>query len=357
MIDWRGRKSPRISPNGMKNLAVIEAPNPEMEALAIAIAMREAAHLQKSAALVTPDRALARRVMAALERWNLDFDDSGGDVLIETSAGIFARLVAEAAANGLEPPTLLALLKHPLCRLGAAAGTHSAAIEALELALLRGTRPQGGTKGLALDFARFRDELTKLRKKEPSSLHRSEMRARLEDSVLDRVDALISALQAALAPMESLSPTRAYDFTEIATRHRELLIALSGDADGIAGAFEGQAGLALASAFDDLLAEQTQSGLLVALPDYPEVFQTAFADRAVRRPERPGASLHIYGPLEFAIDPGRPHHRRRIDRGRMAADAAHRSLAEPTDAARAWPRPAGAAHRAVRSRLRAIAGR
>src|SRR3984957_21239396 len=74
--------------SGMKNLAVIEAPNPEMEALAIAIAMREVAHLQKSAALVTPDRALARRVMAALERWNLAFDESGGDTPLVNSAGI-----------------------------------------------------------------------------------------------------------------------------------------------------------------------------------------------------------------------------------------------------------------------------
>jgi len=287
--------------DGMKNLAVIEAPNPEMEALAIAIAMREARHLQKSAALVTPDRALARRVMAALERWNLDFDDSGGDALIETSVGIFARLVAEAVANGLEPPTLLALLKHRLCRLGAAPGAHTAAIEALELALLRGTRPRAGTKGLALDFARFRDELAKLRNKETSSLHGSEKRTRLQNPQLDRVHALISALQAALAPMEDLSSARPYDLTEIVTRHREALIALSKDADGIAGAFEGQEGLALASAFDDLLAEQRQSGLPVALPDYPEVFQTAFADRAVRRPERPGAALHIYGPLESRL--------------------------------------------------------
>ena len=71
-----------------------------MEALAIAVAMREARHLNKSAALVTPDRALARRVMAALGRWNLEFDDSGGDALMDTSAGIFARLAAEAAARG-----------------------------------------------------------------------------------------------------------------------------------------------------------------------------------------------------------------------------------------------------------------
>ena len=31
------------------------------------------------------------------------------------------------------------------------------------------------------------------------------------------------------------------------------------------------------------------------------MFQTAFADRAVRRPERPGAKLHIYGPLESRL--------------------------------------------------------
>jgi ATP-dependent helicase/nuclease subunit B len=302
---WHDRlKRPEIAvhiANGMKNLAVIEAPNPEIEALAIAIAMREAQHLDQSAALVTPDRALARRVMAALERWNLDFGDSGGDVLIETSAGIFARLAAETVANGLEPPTLLALLKHPLCRLGGAAGAHQTAIETLELALLRGTRPQAGTKGLAQDFARFRAELAKLRNKEVSSLHRSEPRTSLPDWQLDRVQALITALGAALAPMESLSSARSYDLTEIATRHREVLIALSTDADGIAIAFEGQEGLALASAFDELLARQKQSGLLVTLSDYPEVFQTAFADRAVRRPEKPGATLHIYGPLESRL--------------------------------------------------------
>ena len=113
--EWHDRLArPEISAHiarGMAKLAVIAAPNPEMEALAIAIAMREARHLGKSAALVTPDRALARRAMAALARWNLDFDDSGGDALIETSAGIFARLAAEAVAKGLEPPTLLALLE------------------------------------------------------------------------------------------------------------------------------------------------------------------------------------------------------------------------------------------------------
>jgi ATP-dependent helicase/nuclease subunit B len=287
--------------DGMANLAVIEAPNPEMEALAIAIAMREARHLNRSAALVTPDRALARRVMAALARWNLDFDDSGGDALIETQAGTFARLAAEAVTKGLEPPTLLALLKHPLCRLGEVNGAHCRAIQALELALFRGTRPQAGTSGLARDFARFRAEHDKLARNEVSALHRAEPRARLKRRELDAVGKLIAALQSALAPLESLASSKPHDFAELAARHREVLIALSRDADGVAIAFEDQEGLALAAAFDDLLAEEARVGLVVPLSDYPEVFQTAFADRAVRRTEKPGAKLHIYGPLESRL--------------------------------------------------------
>jgi ATP-dependent helicase/nuclease subunit B len=302
---WHDRlRKPDIAAHvesGMKQLAVIAAPNPEMEALAIAVALREAQDLGKSAALVTPDRALARRVMAALGRWNIDYEDSGGDALVETPAGVFARLAAEAVAGGLEPPTLLALLKHPMCRLGGAEGAQRMAIETLELALLRGTRPQPGTAGLAKDFERFLAELGKLRREEVSSLHRSEPRTRLKDHQLDRAKTLIAALQAALKPLEGLSTTKPYDFAEIAVRHREALLELSRDADGISVVFEEQEGLALAAAFDDLLGEEKQSGLTVTLPDYPELFQTAFADRAVRRPERPGTKLHIYGPLESRL--------------------------------------------------------
>jgi ATP-dependent helicase/nuclease subunit B len=302
---WYDRlKQPEIAgriSGGMTNLAVVEAPNPEMEALGIAIAMREARHLDKSAALVTPDRALARRVMAALARWDLAFDDSGGDVLIETSAGIFARLAAEAVTRGLEPPTLLALLKHPLCRLGAAPGAWKSAIERLELAILRGTRPPAGTAGLSREFSRFRDELEKLWRSEVSALHHKEPRARLRAEELDRIQALITALQKALGPIENLASLKPYDFAELAHRHREILIELSRDEHGISLAFEEREGLALAASFDDLLRGETRSGLMVPLPDYADVFQTAFGDRAVRRPDRPGARLQIYGPLESRL--------------------------------------------------------
>lgn len=286
---------------GMTDLAVIEADNPEMEALAIAVAMREARHLNKSAALVTPDRALARRVISALGRWNLAFDDSGGDALMDTSAGVFARLTAEAAANQLEPPTLLALLKHPLCQLGGTPGAFKDAVEVLELALLRGTRPQAGCSGLAQDFARFRLELVKLGKGETSSLHAAEPRTKLKDPALDRAQSLIERLRTALAPLEDLNSSKPYDFAELAVRHRDALLALSCDQHGAALVFEGPQGSALASAFDDLLGEQTKSGLMVQVGDYPEVFQTAFGDRIVRRPEVANTQLRIYGPLEARL--------------------------------------------------------
>ena len=53
------------------------------------------------------------------------------------------------------------------------------------------------------------------------------------------------------------------------------LVELTRDEHGVALAFEGQDGRALATAFDDLLGAKSQSGLLVGLGDYPEVFQTA----------------------------------------------------------------------------------
>src|SRR4029077_14026535 len=65
--------------------------------------------------------------------------------------------------------------------------------------------------------------------------------------------------------------------------------------------FEGPQGAALASAFDDLLGAKSPSGLTVQLSDYAEVFQTAFADRTVRRPEGANVQLKIYGPLEARL--------------------------------------------------------
>ncbi len=59
-------------------LAWVEAPDLRAEALAIALRLREAAEAGERAALITPDRLLARRVTAELDRWSLIPDDSAG---------------------------------------------------------------------------------------------------------------------------------------------------------------------------------------------------------------------------------------------------------------------------------------
>ncbi len=88
------------------------------EALAIALIMREVLETpEKTAALVTSDRNLARRVSAELERWDVTVDDSAGRPLSLTAVGIFLRLTAQAAESESRLK-LLALLKHPLLRMG-----------------------------------------------------------------------------------------------------------------------------------------------------------------------------------------------------------------------------------------------
>jgi len=283
----------------LEGVAVVEAANAEEEALAIAISLREAIETShKTAALVTPDRALARRVLAALERWNVAVDDSGGDALAETSAGLFARLAAEAALGGVAPVALLALIKHPLLRLGAAAGAHARTIAVLEKAVLRGPRPRPGTAGLADALAVFHTELAKLRRGQASDLHPSDPRADLTAAQLDDAAALVTRLAQALAPLEG---QMCAPFAKLAALHRSVVAALSADATGVPAAFQGRDGTALESVFEEIAANASHADFPVEAADYADLFRTAIGDRVVRRPPLAGVRLRIYGPLEARL--------------------------------------------------------
>ena len=89
---------------------LLTARNEAEEALAVAIVLRQAVEERTSAALITPDRTLARRVAVELRRWGLQADDSAGRPLDQTPPGVLARLAGELALGGLEPVPLLALL-------------------------------------------------------------------------------------------------------------------------------------------------------------------------------------------------------------------------------------------------------
>lgn len=87
----------------------------EEEAQAIALLVREALETpEQRIAVVTADRGLARRVAQHLERWNIAADDSAGRPLALTPAGRLFGLLAEIAAHGPEPASLIAAFGHPL---------------------------------------------------------------------------------------------------------------------------------------------------------------------------------------------------------------------------------------------------
>src|SRR5690606_3678080 len=102
----------------------------------------------KTAALVTPDRKLARRVAMELRRWQVEVNDSGGEPLKNTPPVSFLRLVAEAVAEDFAPIPLLACLKHPLAAAGDEPLRFRAEVRLLEELLLRGPRPAAGMDGL-----------------------------------------------------------------------------------------------------------------------------------------------------------------------------------------------------------------
>jgi ATP-dependent helicase/nuclease subunit B len=99
----------------LAGVRLLEAANPEQEAQAVALLVREAlATPGRRVAVVTPDRGLAGRIVQHLTRWNIQADDTAGRPLPQTTAGRLLLLLAEVAAENAAPVPLMALLGHPL---------------------------------------------------------------------------------------------------------------------------------------------------------------------------------------------------------------------------------------------------
>lgn len=84
------------------------------EARYIALKMREVLnHPTKTAALVTPSRALAQAVQEELKRWDIFADSSLGISLSQTQVGRLLFLLSSFCKNPICPFNLLSLLTHP----------------------------------------------------------------------------------------------------------------------------------------------------------------------------------------------------------------------------------------------------
>jgi ATP-dependent helicase/nuclease subunit B len=177
---WQNRRPHAWAP-ALEGLSQLVAPDAQAEAAAIALTLREALEVPEArAALVTPDRELARRVTAELARHGIVADDSAGAPLAETPAGAFLRLLARAVAEDLAPVPLLAVLKHPMCCGGMDRTDWMAAVRRLEWHALRGARPGPGLAGLR------------------QAANAALADPRLQDQAV-QVAALLAALQACLA--------------------------------------------------------------------------------------------------------------------------------------------------------------
>lgn len=133
----------------LTGLSLLETGDESQNALAIAMILRDALEIPgQSAALVTPDRALAVRVAAALKRFGITADDSAGEPLATSAPAVFLRLLARAARDHYAPVPLLALLKHPLAAGNMLPEVFRQHARRLEVQALRGARPAEGLASL-----------------------------------------------------------------------------------------------------------------------------------------------------------------------------------------------------------------
>jgi ATP-dependent helicase/nuclease subunit B len=250
--------------------------SPQDEAATVALLLRRTLETEgATAALVTPDRELARRVTAELRRWNIDIDDSAGLPLARTPPGTFLRLVLDLADSALAPVPLLAALKHPLAAGGAASEAFRADARRLERAI-RGPRPAPGFAGLRAALAERKGE---------ASLA----------GYIDRLERCLGGL------VERLRRD-SVPLAELAQAHVAAAEALAATADegGVARLWRDTAGEAAARFCHDLI---DAAGDFPPLPGrhYPALFEALAAGTVVRPAYGRHPRLAIWGLVEARL--------------------------------------------------------
>lgn len=196
-LEWRSLSADSLPSEATENLHLITTEDMGQEASAIAVIMRDTLNTaSKTAALVTTDRNLARRVAAELERWQIKIDDSAGKPLHLTPVGIYLRSILEVLEADFSDSSVLALLKSPFIRLNSDLASVRRRVRDYELALR--TPAYSGIK-----------------KEIPEKL--------LQDVVL---------LKQTIRPLAELYANPQADFTALLQTHLQVAEALSGSKNG-----------------------------------------------------------------------------------------------------------------------------
>jgi ATP-dependent helicase/nuclease subunit B len=259
----------------LSGVRLAEFATPADEAQGIAIALREALETPaRTAALITPDRALAERVVAHLKRWGVNADDSGGRPLSMTPPGTLILAVVGVAVERFAPVALLSLLKHPLVMAGDGRLDWLKGARSLDLAL-RGPRSAPGLAGLAAYLAGGDKRVRGIRA------------AAAEWWV--EVVPLFEKLEAAFAgPRATLA--------ELLEAVRATIEALAGDA-----AWGGAAGRAASGLFADLTASAAEGPLDFDSASLGPMLEQLLGEIAVRPPQGGHPRISIWGLLEARL--------------------------------------------------------
>lgn len=276
-----------VGADAVAGLEAAACPDARTEAETAALAMRRALEQPgRTAALVTADRGLARRVRAELGRWGLEVDDSAGRPLADTEPGVFLRLVVDALARDLAPVPLLALLKHPLSCGGGARRSFLRRVRAFERACLRGPRPAPGFAGLKAALAAARKAALEEKRTPP------------EDGLAEWLEGLAAAAE----PLARALAEPSVALADLVAAHRSFAESLSTDEDDTPNLWTHDAGIACRELFDDLACAAARLRPISGA-DYAAVLDEALRDpRVAVRPVRDThPRLFVWGPLEARL--------------------------------------------------------
>ncbi|MDF0697380.1 double-strand break repair protein AddB [Rhizobium sp. MC63] len=304
---WKSELPAGALTSAFNNVALIEAANEREEATAIAVALRLALERpgqdgESRAALITPDRNLARRVMAELSRFGILADDSAGTPLSATPQGTLLQLLLEAALRPGDPVATVALLKHPLARFGLERDILISATEALELLALRG----GVTE---VDISALEVLLTHQLAEQALDRHAPQWRKALPADAAEAAYELARRITRATEPLaaalfrhrpEERGKTASFTLSEWAERTGRALEAVAADPQGnLADLWSNEAGDALASLLGEVI--DTDGQMEADGPQWIDIMAALAAGHAVKPRALSHPRLFIFGTLEARL--------------------------------------------------------
>ncbi len=298
---WVGATDSTDIANALETMSTITAPSAQDEAEVIALILREAAETPgRTAAMVSPDRFLARRVAIRLESWGIRVDDSAGRPFAKTVTGTFLDLVIDCIAKDFAPAEVIALLKHPLTRLGLGAFEVRRAARALELIVFRTTYLGKGLDGIDVALKR------RLANHEDGIREHRAVKRLWDDDRAAAVE-LLRRLTDAYTPLTRLfAQSGAHELRMFVEAHLLVGDALTrlpdDEAEGAETAplYQGEAGDAAAQFFANMLDPNIRAPDIAAR-EYADLYRSLISGENVRPHIPVHPRLSIWGPFEARL--------------------------------------------------------